>query len=251
MQDGVRSLWRGLDTAIVLSIPMVGIYMPLYDHLYNSLLPSFGAASAPALAGMAARTVAVAATAPLELIRTRQQAALQHSGTSWRAALSNSNSAAGAAMRLPPLRSMFVGLGATLARDVPFTALYWCLVEPMRGAMLPHGAGSAPPSTNDVFWANAVSGSIAGGLAAGATTPFDVVKTRMQTAATPLPPGGPAERVACLAARRLGTLDMLRTIWHTEGSAGLFAGVGPRVARAMPACAIVMSTYEVVKALLQ
>jgi solute carrier family 25 protein 39/40 len=39
---------------------------------------------------------------------------------------------------------MWTGVGATLARDVPFSALYWGLVEPIRTTLLPppHGASA-------------------------------------------------------------------------------------------------------------
>lgn len=37
-------------------------------------------------------------------------------------------------MRL--LRHLWLGVGAQLARDVPFSAIYWSMVEPIRRAML-------------------------------------------------------------------------------------------------------------------
>ncbi|KAG1679957.1 hypothetical protein FOA52_007021 [Chlamydomonas sp. UWO 241] len=270
-KGGVLSLWRGLDAAIAHSIPMIGIYMPLYDYLQGQLSPSLGVYS-PALAGAAARGVAAAATAPLELIRVRQQAS--HGPATWRAVLGGTSPAGSAPGR--QLRGLYTGLGASLSRDVPFTAIYWFAVEPIRARLLAdsaatvaaaaaelhalpsHGAaGQAPPPagaaavpTRDLLRANIVAGSVAGALAAAATTPMDVAKTRLQTRSVPPPaPGGAAQ--ACLgAARRLSTLDMLRLVWHTEGARGLFVGIGPRVARAVPACAITVSTYELVKAAL-
>lgn len=53
--------------------PTVGIYMPLYDSLRDSLQPSLGAAT-PLVAGATARTVAVFCVAPLEVLRTRLMA---------------------------------------------------------------------------------------------------------------------------------------------------------------------------------
>ena len=74
-----------------------------------------------------------------------------------------------------------VGLyaGATLARDVPFSALYWSGLEPIRRAMLP---SNARPSQAQIMTANFVAGTVGGGLAAAVTTPLDVVKTRLQVA---------------------------------------------------------------------
>lgn len=50
----------------------VSIHIPLYDYLNARLSDSMGAYS-PAVAGMAARAVAVVTTAPLEVLRTRKQ----------------------------------------------------------------------------------------------------------------------------------------------------------------------------------
>ena len=42
------------------------------------------------------------------------------------------------------VRTMWTGVGATLARDVPFSAIYWQLLEPTRRALLPtDGAASS------------------------------------------------------------------------------------------------------------
>ena len=71
--------------------------------------------------------------------------------------------------------------GATLARDVPFSALYWSGLEPIRKALLP---ANALPSQAQVMTANFVAGTVGGGLAAAVTTPLDVVKTRLQVIAT-------------------------------------------------------------------
>mmetsp|Transcript_33375 Transcript_33375/g.99391 ORF Transcript_33375/g.99391 Transcript_33375/m.99391 type:complete len:328 (+) Transcript_33375:1044-2027(+) len=240
-KEGLHALWRGVDTAMAHSIPMNGIYMPLYDYLQGAMRPTTGALS-PALAGMAARGVAVSMTAPIELIRTRQQAAA--GAMTWRAAL------AGAA----PGSALFTGLSASLARDVPFTALYWCAVEPIREALLPptgrdaNGQRVPPASVAHVFWANVAAGSVSGAFAAALTTPLDVVKTRMQTAVAT---GGSPGDAVCFAARPTGPLGTLRRIWQLEGPAALLSGIGPRVARAVPACAIVISTYEVAKTALR
>jgi solute carrier family 25 protein 39/40 len=188
---------------------------------------------------------------------------------------------------------------------VPFTALYWCALEPLRSRLLSYSlvqrsvpfqvdeklpskpptsrvenassrvedapdVSEAPP-TSRVLWANLIAGSVSGALAAAATTPFDVVKTRLQTmpmnseaglsaAAAPLAPEirhhscrsasirGPGSALHVLPTPVRGsTIGMLRDIYQSEGARGLFAGVGPRVARAAPACAIVIATYEVLK----
>lgn len=248
----------------VQAIPMVGIYLPLYDYLVAELhaaqLPS-SSAYAPLLAGSLARTAAVFATAPFEYVRTRMQAGHHLPPPSSAAAGGGSMSGMAAAglgsgggggsppgarpglsrrllHHLPPpppgggrlasVGALWTGVGATLARDVPFSALYWGLVEPVRGALLPQPSGA---SEWEVLSANVAAGAAAGGLAGAVTTPLDVVKTRAQL----------------LSGQAHPLLGSLRAIAAREGAAALFRGWSARAAKAAPACAIVLSSYEVLK----
>ena len=291
-----RGLWRGLDISLVVTIPMVGIYMPLYDTLSARLGGQGGVLGpmAPAVAGMGARAVAVLATAPLELIRTQRQATLASpTSTSSSQPLSSSlsslksNISAIAALSrttsLAHVSGMWLGVGATLWRDVPFTGIYWLVVEPMRSRLLdlecqisslrpssssdPQGA-PVKPTQQQVLWANLISGGVSGALAAVLTTPFDVVKTRMQVSglSTPtrpnpspqqsLPHSQPPPSSSSIISRSSsspsqGAFSVFSQIWKEEGIRGLFTGVGPRAARTAPACAIVIATYETVKHALQ
>ena len=75
------------------------------------------------------------------------------------------------------------------------------------------------------------AGAVAGGLAGAITTPFDVLKTRAQLATDRAHP----------------LLAGLRSIAREEGLAALFRGWSARSAKAAPACAIVLSSYEMIK----
>lgn len=271
-----------MDSALLISIPMVGIYMPLYDHLAERF-SSLGMYS-PIVAGVTARTAAIFCVAPLELARTRQQATstvpiskggspangvragAPAAATTWEALKSSlgleqapSHRSGKAVHALKSVPQLWTGFAATMARDVPFSAIYWGLLEPIRGAILSNAAGTSSgghrgstavivedemvelvpqttPSNTSVLFANMVAGSVAGACAAAATTPFDVVKTRLQIAV-------PAAR----SGSNRSTWNMMKHVWDTEGIRGLFTGVGPRAARCAPACAIVISCYELLK----
>eukprot|EP00887_Chlorella_sp_A99_P001832 scaffold19.g1832.t1 len=252
--EGAAALWRGTDVALLMAIPMVGIYLPLYDYLLSeaAVAAPDSAGAAPLATGALARTAAVCCTAPFEYVRTRMQAGHLAPGGAGGAAGARGAAAAAAAAggepasacsghrflhhlpspavaggRLAAVRALWTGVGATLARDVPFSALYWGLVEPMRGALLPR----PPRSEWEVLAANAAAGAGAGALAGAATTPLDVVKTRAQL----------------LTGQSHPVLGSLRSIASREGGRALFRGWSARAAKAAPACAIVLSSYEVIK----
>ena len=240
-QEGARVLWRGTDVSLLMAVPMVGIYLPLYDFLQAEWAHTLGAA-APLYAGACARTVAVLCTSPLELIRTRMQAVLhpQQTSTSGKPTRTNNQAAkmwshlkldrnASLSHRV---RTLWTGVGATLARDVPFSAIYWGLLEPIRGSLLPNSDGQSS-SRSQTLTANLIAGTVAGGSAAAVTTPLDVVKTRAQLQHNTQAP----------------IVQTLRHIARDDGIRGLFTGVGPRAVRAAPACAIVVASYEVIKAM--
>lgn len=166
----MRSLWKGLDSSLLMSLPAVLIYYPLYDSTHQHLLEhsSLGAAT-PAVAGAAARCATAAMVAPIDLIRTRQQAGSGAAGAAGtpgaksgstfamlRASLNSGTQAAvqqagSGAVNPRALQGLWVGFGATLMRDVPFSMVYWALVEPMRAHLLAASASydvaGAPGST--------------------------------------------------------------------------------------------------------
>jgi hypothetical protein len=92
----------------------------------------------------------------------------------------------------------------------------------------------ASPTYGQLVLANMLAGSIAGAAAAAVTTPFDVVKTNMQLAHT----------------NDKSMMTVLQSVYQQQGMKGLLVGVGPRAVRCAPACAIVISCYEVLKAML-
>jgi solute carrier family 25 protein 39/40 len=240
----------------MMAIPMVGIYLPLYDYLVdyirqqdvplvsssssssnnnnnnnNNNSGSSIAAAAPLTAGVVARTAAVICTAPFELLRTRVQA-----GGIVHLSSSSSSSSNRLSHHLPlsggSISRLWTGVGATLARDVPFSGLYWAMVEPIRSTLLPdYNNSSQQRSEIEIATANIVAGGLAGWIAGAVTTPLDVVKTRTQL----------------LMGEKHPLIATLKEIGTTQGAGGLFQGWGARAARAAPACAIVLSAYEMLK----
>lgn len=140
--------------------------------------------------------------------------------------------------------NLWKGTGATLARDVPFSAVYWTMTERIKrkllsadggGGWMPEVGGAAGASGTRVVLANLAAGTSSGCVASFMTTPFDVIKTKMQV----VTPGSSGSTM----------LDVMRTLFRAEGFSGFFAGWAPRVARTAPACGIVLTSYELLKML--
>ncbi|XP_042163295.1 solute carrier family 25 member 39-like [Oncorhynchus tshawytscha] len=70
------------------------------------------------------------------------------------------------------------------------------------------------------------------------TLPFDVVKTRRQIQL------GEMETLGVPVKNHTSTWHIMRGIWAESGYRGLFAGFLPRVIKVVPACAVMISTYE-------
>ncbi|XP_009798427.1 mitochondrial carrier protein MTM1-like isoform X2 [Nicotiana sylvestris] len=246
-QEGVTRLWRGTNASLTLAIPSVGIYLPLYDIFRNCMeeytLRNVPMATpyVPLVAGSLARSISCVTCYPVELARTRMQAfkdtknGVKPPGV-WKTlvgVVSPVNSANSYQNSTRTYRLLWTGLGAQLARDVPFSAICWSTLEPVRRKLL--GLVGDEASATTVLGANFSAGFIAGSLAAAATCPLDVARTRRQIENDP-------ER-----ALRMTTRQTLIEIWRDGGAKGWFTGVGPRVARAGPSVGIVVSFYEVVK----
>jgi hypothetical protein len=100
------------------------------------------------------------------------------------------------------------------------------------------GRRAEPETRAERFGVPLLAGATSGAMAALVTTPADVLKTRVQTAA--------AEACRC-GGSGPGALQTARFIWAREGAAGFFRGAGPRLLRVTPACAVMISTYEAAK----
>ncbi|KAL0379428.1 UNVERIFIED_CONTAM: Mitochondrial carrier protein MTM1 [Sesamum angustifolium] len=244
-QEGFSRLWRGTVASLALAIPSVGIYMPLYD-IFRNYLEDLTTQNSPSItpyiplvAGSLARSIACFTCYPIDLARTRMQPRLCETSrtvenSDW-CSLSLKSANNNQAFR--SYRILWTGLGAQLARDVPFSAVCWASLEPLRRRILSRMGDEG--SATSIVGANFCAGFVAGSVAAAATCPVDVARTRRQIEKDPM------------RALTMTTRQTLTEIWRDGGIKGLFAGGGPRVARAGPSVGIVVSVYEVVKYALQ
>ncbi len=256
--EGIFALWDGLRPTLLMSVPNTMLYMVLYDELSHNIFPDLLGWSmefSAVIAGGASRVVSGTVVAPLELIRTQMQAqsGAAEGGILAKVRMNVQSSEAG-------YLSLWRGLSPTLWRDVPFSALYWASYEIIRQHLLQHPGIFPQAVSQGVFMPSFISGAAAGSIAALLTTPFDVVKTRRQVDLYQEPVvehahrgcgkrSSPPQILSGKSAMPRGTFRVMADIVRTESWSSLFIGSVPRVAKVAPACAIMISSYEMGKAL--
>ena len=169
LQEGLQGLYAGLSPTLVMGVPNTALYFVTYEELASLLKNSTDNSLAPALAGATARFVASIATAPLELVRTRQAAKI--------GAAQPNFGMIGEIKELIRVGggflSLYRGVGPTLGRDCAFSSVYWLVLEKLRDTWRRYN-GNNEISAWQQGWQALVNGSLSGMLAAACTTPLDV-----------------------------------------------------------------------------
>ncbi|KAL3158335.1 hypothetical protein ABBQ38_010576 [Trebouxia sp. C0009 RCD-2024] len=130
------------------------------------------------------------------------------------------------------LSAFFRSYKTTLIMNVPFTAIHFATYESCKKLLA--------LQEDESLAVQLAAGGTAGGVSAAATTPLDVVKTRLQLEGV-----NSATRYKSTAVK-----PMLRQIVREEGSRALWSGLKPRCLFHIPAAAICWGTYESIKSLL-
>jgi solute carrier family 25 S-adenosylmethionine transporter 26 len=248
---GFRGIYRGIGSAVVGSAPGAAFFFCTYEGVKSLLaarrheregLESLrltgggdpilgrratetGGAWTQPLEHMAAASLgevaACAVRVPTEVVKQRAQAGL-HGGSS-SAALGAilgqyKNTGLGGVWR-----ELYRGWGITVMREVPFTVIQFPLWEAMKA----WGRQRKGDGLEVTAGESAVYGSISGAVAAGITTPLDVLKTRVM-----------------LSKEKEKVLPVLRGILKAHGIRPFFAGIGPRVMWISAGGAIFLGSYQ-------
>jgi solute carrier family 25 protein 39/40 len=262
--EGITTLWRGLSPTLVMTVPANIIYFTGYDWLrFNKQSPVNRFTSdnyAPLVAGATARIFAAGVVSPIEMFRTRMQASRSTGGGHFAETVKG----IGEMVSSHGYTSLWRGLTLTLWRDVPFSGIYWWGYESIRGALTEarersrgrslraDGSRARARSRSQsrenhtaTFTDSFIAGATSGAVASILTMPFDVGKTRRQVFVDPTTQAPGVEKILAPEER-----SMPRFLWHIfkeEGISGLWKGWIPRTLKVAPACAIMISCYEVGK----
>ncbi|KAH8921426.1 mitochondrial carrier [Atractiella rhizophila] len=218
--EGVLAFWNGLTPTILRNVPGVSLYffslsslreafaqVPLFSLSSTSQPLSTSKKTRPKLTplgdllcGSTARTSVGYILMPFTVIKARTESTVAH----------------------PPLRSLpakqiiktlWRGSAATALRDAPNAGLFVLFYERLRRQL--------PPS----FLSDFTSSATASALSTLLTTPFDLLKTRLQ-----LYPGTYREAFF--------------KVWRERGVRGFYDGAGLRVARKAGSSAVAWAVYE-------
>jgi solute carrier family 25, member 39/40 len=267
--EGLRSLWRGLTPTLAMAVPGNVIYFAGYDHLrHNQKSPLYNLPDtySPLIAGGLARVGAASAISPVEMFRTRLQATnTQKSGGHFMDTMRDM----GEMVKSKGVTTLWRGLGLTLWRDVPFSGIYWWGYETIKIELVTlreqrrgrsdirdssiEGRRRARSKSKEhshaaTFTDSFIAGAVSGALSALITTPFDVGKTRQQVLQYNSDPFcTDAQGKQVLRPENRSMPRFLMHIYREEGMSGIFKGWSARCLKVAPACAIMISSYEVGK----
>ncbi|OAP64922.1 hypothetical protein AYL99_00894 [Fonsecaea erecta] len=240
LRGTLRSMYAGLPSALLGSMPSAASFFVVYDGVKRALIDpttqsSSQQASAHMLASSLGEIAACAIRVPTEVVKQRAQAGL-FGGSALRAlqdilALRKSDG------YTTMVRELYRGGGVTIMREIPFTITQFSLWEYFKASYSDRQHRLTGRHEGLVTaWESAIFGSVAGGIAAGLTTPLDVLKTRIML----------ARKEAGQSSTRAGPARVLQQIWRDEGAAGLFRGFVPRVGWISTGGAIFLGTYQYV-----
>ncbi|CCH59941.1 hypothetical protein TBLA_0C01260 [Henningerozyma blattae CBS 6284] len=208
---GLRGMYRGVGSTLAASAPGAALFFATYDMVkrHGSQVQETWGVPAAAV-HMTAATVAEAAACcvrvPAEVVKQRAQVGTRSTWATFQWTLRHQGG----------FRGLYRGYGATLLREVPFTAIQFGLYEALREARgTPAG----------------VAGGVAGGAAAWITCPLDVVKTRVMLA-------GDASSAA--------VWNNVTELWASRGIRAFFAGAVPRTLWISAGGAVFLGVYDAV-----
>lgn len=227
-ERGVTGLYRGISSNIVSSAPISAVYTFTYESVKKNLLPLLPKeyhSLAHCMAGGCASIATSFIFTPSERVKQQMQVG-SHYRNCWNALIE--------VVQKGGLPSLYTGWGAVLCRNVPHSAIKFYTYESLKENMLP----SVHPNAQANTLTTLVCGGLAGSIASLFTTPFDVVKTRLQT------------QVPGSIDRYNGAFNTLMDIGKHEGLKGLYRGLTPRLVMYMIQGALFFASYESFKSLL-
>ncbi|QPG76648.1 hypothetical protein FOA43_004040 [Brettanomyces nanus] len=234
--EGVRGLYSGLLPQLVGVAPEKAIKLTVNDAVrrMGRRNSPHGEITMPweILAGSCAGACQVIFTNPLEITKIRLQVQGEQISQATKCGEVKLVKSAVDIVRELGLRGLYKGAPACLMRDVPFSAIYFPTYANLKKYLFHWDPADPQMRSNLQAWELLTAGALAGVPAAYFTTPFDVVKTRIQVET---PRGDKAYE---------GIRNAFSRIFREEGCKAFFKGGLARVCRSAPQFGFTLATYE-------
>ncbi|KAJ3147034.1 hypothetical protein HDU89_005842 [Geranomyces variabilis] len=222
--EGPKALYRGILPPILVEAPKRAIKFgcnDMYAQIYKREFGLKDGKSLAVLTGMSAGVTEAAVVVSFDLVKIRLQDK-RNAGK-----YKNTTDCVKTIFREEGFRGFFKGLEATVLRHAVWNGGYFGVISTAR-SLFPE-----PQSKEALLATNFACGTIGGTVGTMLNTPFDVVKTRVQSQlAAPYKYGWAAPAI--------------RTIIREEGVAALYKGFGPKVLRLGPGGGILLVVYDFV-----
>jgi solute carrier family 25 S-adenosylmethionine transporter 26 len=173
---GFRGVYKGLSAAAAGSAPGAALFFSTYEtgkQLLAKHAPNLPAPAIHMIAASVGETAACMVRVPTETVKQRMQAGMVGYEKS------SFVSAVQATLRREGILGFYTGFGITLMREIPFSLVQFPLYEYMKSVVSRYRCGGEDVGAGEA----AICGSISGAIAAAATTPLDVIKTRLMLGA--------------------------------------------------------------------
>ncbi|MFH4973627.1 hypothetical protein AB6A40_000336 [Gnathostoma spinigerum] len=225
----IRGMYSGAGVNIVLITPEKAIKLVANDCFrFYLAVPGVEKLSTTRgmIAGASAGFCQIVVTTPMELLKIQMQDA-------GRTHVLNQKKMTAIGLTIELLKKkgifgLYKGFGATMARDVTFSAIYF----PFYAFLESLGPRSADASGDATFYTSFLAGLTSGAFSSFAVTPLDVIKTRLQ-----LINKGAGE------AQYKGIADAFIRILKDEGLEALFKGAACRMMVMAPLFGIAQMVY--------
>lgn len=254
---GALRLWRGVGAVTASCVPAHALYFGTFEAVRGWKQQDDVIVNG--LAGSMAAVGHDIVMTPADVVKQRLQLGLHTTLSGCLTAMQRSPEG------LWP--ALYRSLPTTLAMNAPYNSVSVAANEYFKGKWRDSRRPDAPLPVHTLL----LSGGLAGAIASFATTPLDVIKTRLQTqglvrhaprrrrpcadrargaaeAKGICPPTGlRAEHLttdAQAGVRYRGFVDAAHHIWRSEGIRGFFRGGSMRALAQAPSVAIVWTTYE-------
>lgn len=222
LNGGWSGIYKGLGSCVVALAPLASLFFVTYDSMKIYTKDKMSSTKSHMLSASCGEIAACMVRVPGEIVKQRTQAGIVGVGgvsTSWSNFKYLVQNKSGEGL----IRGLYRGWNTTIMREIPFTMIQFPLYEYLKVEWA-RRSGSELSLVR-----GAICGSIAGGIAAAATTPLDVIKTRIM-----------------LNQKKIGILPLVRKMVQEEGYSVFLSGIGPRTFWISAGGAVFLGCYEAV-----